>query len=148
MRSEPIRFSDEAMAAFRFLVDEHGFGEPAYHDRLIPAVTYHRPGLRVAVFWHGDHRDADGYRISVTVSAEPGPLRAELDRLVEAAVLAPRHRVAHRAHKVSALRASLADNALWLGRLLPMLRDPAATDLFREAETNRRRPRNTAWRYP
>jgi hypothetical protein len=81
--------------------------------------------------------------------------RAELPDLVEAAVFAPRHKVAWKAHTDEAARATLDDQALWLRRLMPLLVGRDGVDLIRRANVHptdrvgnpKRRPRNIKWIY-
>lgn len=157
MRKPAVSFRTEVEDRFRFLVDEHGVDGPEYSELLLPSVQYSRAALRIGVFLHDDTRDGAGTTISVMVSfdSDGGNVKADLDELVEAAVFAPRHRVASKAHTGDAVRATLDDNARWLRRLWPLLQGPDAVEMVRSAgrtATDRagnpkRRAQNIAWKY-
>jgi len=59
----------------------------------------------------------------IRIDTADGAAKADLDEVVEAAHFAPRHRVASKAHTGETLRATLDDNATWIRRLLPVLRE-------------------------
>ncbi|MFC0532554.1 hypothetical protein [Phytohabitans kaempferiae] len=157
MRKRPASFEREASQRFQFLVDQHGFAGPGYSDRLLPLVTYHRRDLRISIHLQSDPHDGAGKRISVSISltGAGGWLKADLDALVEAALYAPRHRVAWKAHTADAMRGTLDDNATWIRRLMPLLQGPDALDTVRRAnrhETDKtgnpkRRPPGIEWKY-
>nr|WP_221383347.1 hypothetical protein [Actinoplanes polyasparticus] len=140
------------------MIDQYGLDGPIGSDRLESSVVYSGAGLRVFVHFNDDTHDSAGKRISVAVHLDTGKAKvwADLDDLVESAVFAPRHRVASKAHTGDALRATLDDNALWIRRLWPILREPEAIELFRDANrfesdkggNPKRRPKNIKWKYP
>jgi hypothetical protein len=127
--SSLVTFAAEVGQRFQFLVHLYGMEGPEGRDLLLRSVFYRRPGLSVAVFLdHG--RDTPGRRILVSVSLEAAHIyRAALPGLVEAAGFAPAHRVGWKAHTVAAMQRTLDDNAIWLGRLMPVLLGPEALDL-------------------
>ena len=156
MRKVPVSFHAEVTQRFQFLVD-HGFDGPEYSDDLLPGARYGGAGLTIWIIFNDDTHDSAGRQISVSIRLDTtaGFAKADLDEVVEAAVFAPRHRVARKAHSGDALRATLDDNAMWIRRLLPILRGPGALETIRKAtqwETDRRgnpkrRPKNINWRY-
>jgi hypothetical protein len=93
--------------------------------------------------------------VSVCCDTADGTATADLDEVVEAAVFAPRHRVAWKAHTGDAMRATLEDNAKWIRRLLTLLRESGATDMIRRAAVQekdgkgnpKKRPRNVKWKF-
>jgi hypothetical protein len=157
MRKQPVSFRAEVAPRFQFLIDQHGFDGPEYSELLLPAVKYQRPGMLVWIFLNDDTRDGAGTSISVLISltTADGSTKADLEDLVEAAVFAPRHRVARKAHTGAAMRDTLDDNATWVRRLMPLLHAPDVVDLFQSAnryETDRagnpkRRRPNIRWKY-
>jgi hypothetical protein len=158
MRKPKVSFHAEVTQRFQFLVDQHGLDGPIGSDWLLPSVAYSGAGLSIWVYFHHDTHDSAGRRISVAVHLDTGNARvkADLDDLVESAVFAPCHRVASKAHTGDALRATLDDNAMWIRRLWPILRQPEAIELFRDANrfeldkggNPKRRPKNIRWKYP
>jgi len=156
-RRPAVSFPAETAQRFQFLVDEYGLAGPDYDEVLLPSTTYRGTGLMISIHFHVDPHDSAGAQISVSVqlSTPEGPAHADLAPLVEAAVFAPRHRVATKAHTAEAMRATLDDNATWIRRLWPVLAGPDALDTIRHAnrwETDRagnpkRRPKNVTWKY-
>jgi hypothetical protein len=157
VRKPTVSFRAEVELRFQFLVDQYGLDGPEYSELLLQSVLYSGSGWRTWVFLHDDARDGAGTTISVMVSVDndEGNVKADLSDLVEAAVLAPRHRVASKAHSGDAVRATLDDHAMWLRRLWPLLQEPDAFEMVRSAgrtATDRagnpkRRPKNIKWRY-
>jgi hypothetical protein len=117
-------------------------------------VRYTTSELIVSIYHGHDPHDHAGRRIDVSVRPM-NVYRAELPDLVEAAAFAPRHKVAWKAHTDEAARATLADQALWLRRLMPLLVGPDGIDLIRRANAHptdragnpKRRPPNIKWIY-
>lgn len=132
-RREPIVFDTEVRRCFQFLVDDYGMADPEYGEQLLPAVRYEGPKLWVWVFLEAG--DGAGTRILVKTSllGRDWPAGADLPDLVEAAMFAPRHRVAWKAHTPDAARSTLDQNATWLRRMMPMLLGPDAEELVRKA---------------
>ncbi|MDI6104064.1 hypothetical protein QLQ12_36285 [Actinoplanes sp. NEAU-A12] len=157
MRKQGVSFRAEVTQRFQFLVDEYGLDGPDYSEVLLPSATYSGAGLAISIFLQDDTRDGAGRRISVRVQldTDEGPVQADLDELVEAAVFAPRHTVGSKAHTGEAVRATLDDNAQWIRRLWPILRGPEALDTLRTAtrfETDKggnpkRRAKGIKWKY-
>jgi hypothetical protein len=85
--------------------------------------------------------------VSITLDIEHDRVKADLDQLVEAALFVPRHRVAWKTHTADAMRNTLDDNAMWLRRLMPMLRGPQALDTIRNAMNPKPRQPNTRWKH-
>jgi hypothetical protein len=146
-------FLSEVGRRFAFLVENYGMAGPDGGVRS-SLVLYVTSELVVAIYYGHDPHDHAGQRIDVSI----GPVnvyRAELPDLVEAAVFAPRHKVAWKAHTAEAARATLDDQAVWLRRLMPLLVGPDGVDLIRGANAHptdragnpKRRPRNIKWIY-
>jgi hypothetical protein len=157
MGKQPVSFRAEVTQRFQFLIDQHGLDGPDYSELLLPSVTYRDTGLMISIHLHNDTHDSAGEKISVSIwlNTADGSAHADLDDLVEAAVFAPRHRVASKAHTGDAVRDTLDDNATWVRRLMPILRGPGALDAIRSANRQevdkagnpKRRPRNIKWKY-
>lgn len=146
-------FLSEVGRRFDFLVESYGMAGPegGANSTLVRYVTSE---LVVAIYCGHDPHDHAGQRIDVSVDPV-NVYRAELPDLVEAAVFAPRHKVAWKAHTDEAARATLDDQALWLRRLMPLLVGLDGVDLIRRANAHttdragnpKRRPRNIKWVY-
>lgn len=132
-RREPIAFDAEVQRFFQFLVDSYGMAGPEYSELLLPGVLYERPELRVWVFLQAGDGAGTQIDVDVCLPNRDWPAKAELRDLVEAAVFAPRHRVAHKAHTPDAARKTLDENATWLRRLMPLLLGPDVEALMRKA---------------
>ena len=156
MRKPTVSFRAEVTQRFSFLVDQYGLDGPI--GSILSTVVYSGAGLTISVHFKSDTHDSAGKRISVVVRLDTGNanVRADLDDLVESAAFAPRHRVAWKAHTGDAVRATLDDNAMWVRRLWPILRERDALDLFRDANrfefdkggNPKRRSKNIKWKYP
>jgi hypothetical protein len=143
---------EEIGRRFAFLVDDYGMVGPETGSSSL--VRYVTPELDVVIYYGNDRHDRAGRRIDVSI-APVNVYRAGLPDLVEAAVFAPRHRVAWKAHTKGAIQATLDDQAMWLRRLMPMLVGPDGVDLVRRANANstdragnpKRRRRSIKWIY-
>ncbi|MEV4513597.1 hypothetical protein AB0K00_32095 [Dactylosporangium sp. NPDC049525] len=146
-------FLGEVGRRFAFLVETYGMAGPE-GDANSSLVQYVTTELVVAIHYGHDPHDHAGQRIDVSVSPV-NVYRAELPDLVEAAVFAPRHKVAWKAHTDDAARATLDEQALWLRRLMPLLVESDGVDLIRRANARptdragnpQRRSRNIKWTY-
>jgi hypothetical protein len=149
-----LDFASEVGRRFAFLVDAHGMRGPESRSGLSSTVRYEHADMSVRVHMLADSHDGAGHRISVAI-APVDMYPAELPDLVEAALFAPRHKVAWKAHTIEAARATLDANALWLVRLMPLLVRPEGRELVRRANEHptdragnpKRRPSNTHWVY-
>lgn len=132
-RQEPIVFETEVRRRFQFLVDNYGMADPKYSELLLPAVRYERPELRISVFLEAGDGAGTRVLVKICLPSRDRPGSANLPDLVEAAVFAPRHRVAWKAHTPDAARNTLDQNATWLRRLMPLLLGPDGEELVRKA---------------
>jgi hypothetical protein len=157
MRKQPVSFQTEVVRRFQFLVDHHGLDGPEFSEQLVTAVWYRDPGLQIGIFLQNDSRDGAGTTIATSISLNTGYglASANLDQLVEAVAFAPRHRVAWKAHTADAMRNTLDDNAIWVRRLMPILRGPDALERMRNATQHvtdkagnpKKRRSDIRWRY-
>lgn len=146
-------FASEVGRRFAFLVQTYGMAGPESAAGS-PMVRYGKPELAVAIYYSHDPHDHAGQRIDLSVNPVD-MYRADLPDLVEAAVFAPRHKVAWKAHTIEAAQATLDNQALWLQRLMPWLLGPDGNDLVRRANEQptdrsgnpKRRPRDVTWVY-
>jgi hypothetical protein len=153
--SEQESFEAEVARCFAFLVDSYDMDGPSYSERLLPGVSYDRPELSISIYLDSGDGAGVGISVSISLPVEREPGFANLADLVEAARFAPRHLVAGKAHTWAALCRTLADNALWVGRLMPLLLGPGAIDLISASKAQpldragnpKRRPPNIKWKY-